>query len=329
MSSATDILIEDPNAESQKQSGFLTGLARAVGSFYTKKTLGAVGLTIILLLVVVAVFAPSISRYDPSFTFQSENPNYKTNPSIADLAKNSNAGSPMIVAQLQQPDSEHWFGTTRAGRDIYARIIYGTRTSLAVGIIASVLAVGLGIIVGGACGYYLGWLDLLVQRVIDTLQALPSLVLLLLVGQTFEPSLTNVIITMGVIGLPITSRLIRSAVLAIRASTFVEAAAALGASDSRIMFRHVFPNIGSVVIISFTIGIGAYILFEASLSFLGVGPMGVISWGRMVNEGRASIDIHPWMTVFSGAALSLTVVAFNLFGDAIRDVLDPRLRGSR
>ena len=106
MSSATDILIEDPNAESQKQSGFLTGLARAVGSFYTKKTLGAVGLTIILLLVVVAVFAPSISRYDPSFTFQSENPNYKTNPSIADLAKNSNAGSPMIVAQLQQPDSE-------------------------------------------------------------------------------------------------------------------------------------------------------------------------------------------------------------------------------
>ena len=141
------------------------------------------------------------------------------------------------------------------------RIIYGTRTSLAVGIIASVLAVGLGIFVGGVCGYYLGWLDLLVPRVIDTLQALPSLVRLRLVGQTFEPSLTNVIITMGVIGLPITSRLIRSAVLAIRASTFVEAAAALGASDSRIMFRHVFPNIGSVVIISFTIGIGAYILF--------------------------------------------------------------------
>ena len=184
MSSATDILIEDPLQET-KRSSPIGGFFRALQSFYVKKTLGAVGLTIILVLVIVAVFAPFLSRYDPSFTFQSENPDYKTNPSIADLAKNSNAGSPMIVAQLQQPDSEHWFGTTRAGRDIFARIIYGTRTSLAVGIIASVLAVGLGIIVGGVCGYYLGWLDLLVQRVIDTLQALPSLVLLLLVGQTF------------------------------------------------------------------------------------------------------------------------------------------------
>jgi ABC-type dipeptide/oligopeptide/nickel transport system permease subunit len=246
-----------------------------------------------------------------------------------DLAKDSNAGSPIIVTQLTDPDSEHWFGTSRAGHDIYARIIYGTRTSLMVGLIASTIAVGLGIVIGGTTGYYLGWLDLLVQRLIDTLQALPSLVLLLLIGQTFDASLRNVIITMGVIGLPITSRLIRSAVLAIRASTFVEAATALGASDARVMFRHVLPNIGSVVIISFTIGIGAYILFEATLSFLGVGPSGVISWGRMVNEGRASIDIHPWLTVFSGAALSLTVVAFNLFGDAIRDVLDPRLRGSR
>jgi peptide/nickel transport system permease protein len=329
MSQSADPLIIDPVAETSALVAPFRNLVRGLGSFYRKKTLGAIGLTIILAVCVLAIFAPLFSRYDPSFIFQTDNPNYKTNPSIMDLAKDSNAGSPIIVTQLTDPDSEHWFGTSRAGHDIYARIIYGTRTSLMVGLIASTIAVGLGIVIGGATGYYLGWLDLLVQRLIDTLQALPSLVLLLLIGQTFDASLRNVIMTMGVIGLPITSRLIRSAVLAIRASTFVEAATALGASDSRVMFRHVLPNIGSVVIISFTIGIGAYILFEATLSFLGVGPSGVISWGRMVNEGRASIDIHPWLTVFSGAALSLTVVAFNLFGDAIRDVLDPRLRGSR
>ena len=328
MSQSADPLIVDSLSETGAITSPFRTFGRGLAFFYKKKTLGAIGLSIILAVTILAVFAPAFSRYDPNFIFQSENPNYKTNPSIMDLAKDSNAGSPIIVTQLTNPDSEHWFGTSRAGHDIYARIIYGSRTSLMVGLIASVIAVGLGIIVGGATGYYLGWLDLLVQRFIDTLQALPSLVLLLLIGQTFEPSLRNVIMTMGVIGLPITSRLIRSAVLALRASTFVEAATALGASDSRIMFRHVLPNIGSVVIISFTIGIGAYILFEATLSFLGVGPSGVISWGRMVNEGRASIDIHPWLTVFSGAALSLTVVAFNLFGDAIRDVLDPRLRGS-
>jgi ABC-type dipeptide/oligopeptide/nickel transport system permease subunit len=329
MSQSADPLIVDPIAETNAVISKLRNYGRILSFFYRKKTLGAIGLTIILIIGMLAVFAPLFARYDPSFIFKTDNPNYKTNPSIADLAKDSNASSPIIVTQLTQPDSEHWFGTSRAGHDIYARIIYGTRTSLMVGLIASVIAVGLGIVIGGATGYYLGWLDLLVQRLIDTLQALPSLVLLLLIGQTFDASLRNVIITMGIIGLPITSRLIRSAVLAIRASTFVEAATALGASDSRIMFRHVLPNIGSVVIISFTIGIGAYILFEATLSFLGVGPSGVISWGRMVNEGRASIDIHPWLTVFSGSALSLTVVAFNLFGDAIRDVLDPRLRGSK
>ena len=134
---------------------------------------------------------------------------------------------------------------------------------------------------------------------------------------------------MGLIGVPITTRLIRSQVFTVAQMDYVDAARALGASDSRIMFRHVLPNIASILLITFSIGIGAYILFEATISFLGVGPRGVVSWGKMVQEGRADIDLHPWLTVFAGGAITLLVAGFNFLGDALRDVLDPRLRGSR
>jgi peptide/nickel transport system permease protein len=137
----------------------------------------------------------------------------------------------------------------------------------------------------------------------------------------------NTVLALGVIGIPITTRLVRSAVLGISATDYVTAARAMGASDTRVMFRHVVPNIAAVLLVTFSIGIGAYILFEATISFLNLGPRNVISWGKMVNEGRSNIDIKPWLAVFAGGALALLVVGFNFLGDALRDVLDPRLRG--
>jgi ABC-type dipeptide/oligopeptide/nickel transport system permease subunit len=135
----------------------------------------------------------------------------------------------------------------------------------------------------------------------------------------------NTVIALGVIGVPIATRLVRSAVLSVAERDFVTAARAIGASDTRIMLQHVLPNIAAVVLITFSVGIGAYILFEATISFLGVGPRNVVSWGKMVQEGRANIDIHPWLSVFAGGGIALLVVGFNFLGDALRDVLDPRL----
>ena len=302
--------------------------AWGVGSFYRRKPLGAFGLTIVLVFVVFAVFADQLGRYNPDLIFEAENPNYKANPSIADLAQDPDVGSPRVVSQFVEPSGTHWFGTDKFGRDIYSQIVHGARLSLIVGLGASIIAVMGGLIIGMVSAYYSGIIDLTIQRVIDMLQAIPFLILVLAFTQITEPSVAYVVMWLGIAGFAITTRLIRSAVLAVREMEFVMAARVVGASDLRIMIRHVLPNVGAVLIIAFSIGIGAYILAEATLSFLGAGPVGVPSWGKMVNAGRASLDLHPWLTVFAGTALTLIVLAFNLLGDALRDVLDPRLRGA-
>ncbi|GAB4333940.1 MAG: ABC transporter permease [Dehalococcoidia bacterium] len=293
--------------------------------FVVKKRLGAIGLVIVTFFSITAVFAPILSRYDPDQIFEGPNPNYKSNPSIADLAKDPNVGSPVIVEKHFPPSSEHWFGTDNFGRDIYARVIYGSRLSLIVGFGASVIAVGVGLFLGAVSAYYKGWVDLVLQRFVDALQAFPALVLLLLLVQIQEPSVRNTVLALGVIGIPIATRLVRSAVLTVGEADYVTAARALGATDLRIMLRHVLPNISAVLLVAFSIGIGAYILFEATISFLNVGPRNVVSWGKMVQEGRAAIDLHPWLTVFAGGSIALLVAGFNFLGDALRDVLDPRL----
>ena len=206
-------------------------------------------------------------------------------------------------------------------------MIHGAKLALIIGFGASLIAVAAGLIIGVISAYYLGWIDLIVQRAMDAIYAFPFLILILLLVQISEPSTRNVVFALGFGGIPFAARLIRSAVLAVRGSEYVQAARVIGASDLRIMLRHVLPNIGAVLIITFSIGIGAYILAEATVSFLGAGPRGEISWGRMVSSGRGALDIHPWESVFAGGAITLLVVAFNLLGDALRDVLDPRLRG--
>ena len=304
------------------------GAVRAVGRFYRRKPLGAFGLTIVFVFAVFAIFANQLGRYDPDFVFETENPNYKTNPTIAELARDSNIGSPVVVNQFVEPSGTHWFGTDKFGRDIYSQIVHGAQLSLIVGLGASIIAVMGGLIIGMVSAYYSGIIDLMIQRVIDMLQAIPFLILVLAFTQITEPSVAYVVMWLGIAGFAITTRLIRSAVLAVREMEFVTAARVVGANDLRIMIRHVLPNVGAVLIIAFSIGIGAYILAEATLSFLGAGPVGVPSWGKMVNAGRASLDLHPWLTVFAGTALTMIVLAFNLLGDALRDVLDPRLRGA-
>ena len=321
MQETGQLVLMEPRRRQIPLLGWFLGFAR-------KKPAGAAGLVLVVLLVLVAIFAPVLDRYDPNFVFDRENPNYKVNPSIADLAKDSDIGSPRTVDQFLGPTWEHWFGTTQAGLDIYSRVVHGSRLSLIVGLGASAIAVGLGLVIGATAGFYRGWFDLLSQRVIDALQAFPALVLLLLLVQIAEPTVRYTVLAMGIIGVPITARIIRSAALVVQSTDYVVAARAMGATDSRILMRHILPNVFSVVLIAFSIGIGAYIIFEATISFLGAGPRGVISWGKMVQEGRSALDLYPWLTVFAGAAIAVVVISFNFLGDAVRDVLDPRLRGT-
>lgn len=299
----------------------------ALWRFFRQKKLGGLGLVIVLVFSVLALFPGALGRYDSTLVFDRENPNFKADPSVAELAADPDIGSPRVVAQFQPPSGDHWFGTDRFGRDIYARVIRGAKLAMIIGFGPSLIAVAAGLIIGVISAYYLGWIDLILQRVMDAIYAFPFLILILLLVQISEPSTRNVVFALGFGGIPFAARLIRAAVLAVRGSEYVQAARVIGASDLRLMLRHVLPNIGAVLIITFSIGIGAYILAEATVSFLGAGPRNEISWGRMVSSGRGALDIHPWESVFAGGAITLLVMAFNLLGDALRDVLDPRLRG--
>lgn len=304
------------------------GASGSVLRFIRGKPLGGIGLIIAVLFILIAIFANQIQHHDRDEIFEAHNPEYKANPTTLELARNSNIGSPVIVQQFVKPSTKHWFGTDKFGRDIWSQVVHGARLSLIVGLGASVIAVVGGLVIGMISAYYAGLLDLFIQRIVDMLQAIPFLVLVLVFTQISEPKVSYVVLWLGIAGLAITTRLIRSAVFAVRESEFVLAARVVGASDLRIMTRHVLPNVIAVLIITFSIGIGAYILAEAAISFLGAGPQGIPSWGQMVQAGRGSLDLHPWQTVFAGGAIMTIVLGFNLLGDALRDVLDPRLRGA-
>jgi peptide/nickel transport system permease protein len=214
------------------------------------------------------------------------------------------------------------------GRDIYSRIVYGARISLAVGLGSTSLGCALGVVLGLASGYLGGWVDLIVQRVVDVLQAIPLLVLALVMAASLGPALSNTIFAIALPLVPYAARVIRSNTLALREQPFVEAARAVGMSEFRIAVRHVLPNTLAPLIVIATAQLGAAILTEAALSFLGLGvPEPHPSWGRMMSESVAEyVRVAPWLVVFPGLAISLAVFGTNLFGDALRDILDPRLR---
>jgi peptide/nickel transport system permease protein len=219
-------------------------------------------------------------------------------------------------------------GADVMGRDVFSRIIHGSRISLAVGIASTLLGGGLGVLIGLLSGYLLGWFDLVMQRVMDIMQALPLLVMALVMAAALGPSLENTIIAISIPLVPTVARVIRSNTLSIREMPFVEAARAAGMSEMRIAIRHVLPNTISPFIVLATAQLGAAILTEASLSFLGLGvPEPHPSWGRMLSESAAEyVRVAPWLVIFPGVAISLVVFGTNLLGDAVRDLLDPRQR---
>lgn len=309
-------------------------------NFMLHKPLGAFGVLLIVLVVVCALFAGTIARHDPEEVFKKVTVNPDCNPELAEKAlidptvrlkypasvlDCSGAAHPLLHVS---PSTENWLGTDVVGRDLYSRIIYGSRTALLVGLGAALIATIFGVAIGLISAYFGGTFDFVIQRFVDTLQAFPPLVLLLLFGQVIaDISLRTNIISLGILGIASTVRIVRSTVLATRNEVYVTAAQTIGASDARIMARHIFPNITAPIIVTFTSSIGIYILVEATLAFLGLGDPTRISWGKMIEEGRRLGPSSPGVAFYVGCALTLTVLGFNLAGDALRDVLDPRLRG--
>ena len=295
------------------------GLGTRLWRVARRKPLGTFGALAIAILAAFAVGAPVIGRYDPSETFSRANPSYQEgvfNPQAL-RATTTDSNSP--------PSAGHWLGTDNAGRDIWSRVVWGARRSLSIGVGALSLSLVIGSVAGIVSAYFSGWVDTVMQRFIDSLQAFPALLLLILIATFMEPNIRNLMLALGVVGIPQVSRIVRGTVLSLREMPYVEAARVLGAGDFRIMAWHILPNALAPIIVVFTIGLGSVIIAEASLSFLRMAPPG-ISWGQMLDEGRQFVTSSPWQALFSGLAISVAVLGFNLAGDALRDVLDPRLR---
>lgn len=267
-----------------------------------KQPLGAVGAVVVLTMILAAVFADYIVPYDPEL----------------------NDFEVMLVA----PNLDHWLGTDQFGRDILTRIIYGARTALFVGFTASFVGAGAGLILGVMSAYFGGTFDLVFQRLMDVFMAFPLIILALAIVSIFGTDLQYVIIAITIPFIPRCARVVRSNALAIREIPYVDAARALGYSHTRIILRHMAPNVMAPFLIMLTSMVGQAILLEASLSYLGLGVQEpVAAWGLMLQGGAEEyIESEPWIAIFPGVAISLAVFGFNLFGDSVRDVLDPRLR---
>lgn len=260
------------------------------------------GLVPIVLIVLLAVFAAPISRFDP-------------NHQDAD-------------AILQSPSGAHLLGTDENGRDVLARVAYGARVSLTVGFSSVVLGIGIATVIGMVSGFFGGWIDTVLQRVVDVLMAFPSFVLILLLAGLLGASERNTIFAIALVLIAGASRVVRGQVLSVKAHPYIEAATVVGASRSRILLHHVFPNIFAVIVVICSINVGFAIITEAALSFLGLGvPPPTPEWGSMVSGTSAAyLAQAPWIVAGAAAVLGITVFAFNMLGDALRDILDPRLR---
>ena len=309
MSTSTSATLElngaTPTPAGARPRAAVVRWALALARFARQKPLGALGGLIVVAMLVMAIFAEQIAPYRFDETVRG--------------------------ARMVPPSAAHWLGTDNLSRDMWSRIVYGARVSVTVGFAAIALALTAATAIGVSCAYFGGVWDLAAQRVVDAWLSFPFLVIILSVMAVLGPGRLNLIISVAIIAAATNSRVIRGATLSVMQSQFVEAARAMGCGHTRIIVRHLLPNVAATIIILATIGLGAVILAESALSFLGFGvPPPYPSWGAMLSgSGRTYMLRAPWMAVWPGVAISLAVFGFNMLGDALRDVLDPRLRGGR
>lgn len=288
-----------------KRSGILVGTWRFVKRLFREKPLGAAGAIICLIFLFCGIFADFLAPYGMNEI--------------------------KLSSRLKPPSWEHWFGTDNLGRDLFSRSLYGAQISVIIGLAAATLATSISVILGILTGYLGGKFDLIVQRMVDAWMSFPDLIILIVVVAVLGPGTWQII---GVLGLLLGiagSRIVRSAVVSVRENMYVHAAQSIGASTGRILWRHILPNVLPPVIVLFTTRVGTVILAESALSFLGLGvPPPAPTWGGMLSgSGRTFMFQGPWLVIFPGLCLTLVVYAINIFGDALRDILDPRMRGSR
>lgn len=259
-----------------------------------------IGLAAVLLGTLLAILAPTIAPHDP----------VKMD----------------LKVSRQAPSSENLLGTDELGRDILSRIIYGFRISLTIGLVSVAVGLSFGVLLGAPSGYFGGWLDIVVMRVIDVMMSFPTILLAIIVVTVLGPGLYNAMLAVGLAQVPLYSRLVRGLTLKLKGEDFVDAARALGANDSRIIFRHILPNCLSPLIVQATLNIASAILSAAILGFLGLGAEPPTpEWGAMLSSGRLYMRVAPHISIFPGLAIMVTVLAFNLMGDGLRDALDPRM----
>ena len=277
-------------------------VAGVIVRFVRTKPLGAAGAVIILGMLVLALFAEVLAPYDPY---------------IGDYGQ-----------QFMRPSAEHWFGTDEFGRDVLSRIMYGARIALFVGFSASFIGCTLGGLLGVVSAFWGGTVDLLLERLMDILLAFPQLILALAIASILGPAVPNVVIAISIPVIPRVARVVRAAAMSVKENVYVEAVQALGATRRRVILQHIIPNVAAPYIIMLTAQLGAAILAEAALSYLGLGAAEPTpSWGLMLSGSAPSYaEKAPWIALFPGIAISLGVFGFNLFGDSLRDALDPKLR---
>lgn len=289
--------LTSPSRRRQSGASYTVDFFRSV----LRNRLAALGLLIVLALLCCALLAPWITPYDPQEQFSSD-------------------------ARLP-PSAQYYFGTDTIGRDIFSRVLYGTRVSLFVGIASMGIASLLGVTIGLVSGYYSGWPDTVLMRTMDALLAFPAVLLAIFIVAVLGPSLLNAVLAVGVVYTPTFARLTRASALSIREKEYMEAARAIGARDVRIMWRVILRNSLSPIVVQFSLGVGYAILIEAGLSFLGLGVQPPTpAWGSMLGFGRNYMSMAPWLTAFPGLAIFVTVLGFNFVGDGLREALDPHMR---
>ena len=292
---------KDRGSELLTQIGEQDGVREKLRRMARQNKLAAFSAVLIALVLLLAVFAPLVAPYGEA--------------------------EQDVLARLQPPSAAHWFGTDELGRDVLSRILYGSRLSLAIGILPSVISLVIGIVLGLLAGYFGGWADYVIMRLADVMLSVPSLLLAMVVMYTLGSSTVNLFVALSMVGWASVARVVRSQTLSLKESEYVEAAQSIGVSRFNIMRRHILPNCVPSLIVLFTLNVPAAILSESSLSFLGIGAQPpAASWGLMVNQSKQFLFTKPWLALAPCVAIMVVVLAFNFLGDGLRDVLDPYMK---